>query len=250
MWPLTPEWPQAVMSHMIVTNKGVDEKRFRALQIVRLLGQFDGQTVLDVGCNDGYIARELGNQAKKVVGYDLRHAPTWDKLSNGVVSFTTERNEVEANRYDTIVVYDVLDHLEGEDPIKFMEWLNSLLVFGGRIFVRTHPWTSKHGGHLYENGQNKAFLHLAMTADELIQAGIDLPPAVKLSRPMAAYQQIFESAGLKVSKRKGHVESVDPFFSAGILERIIKVTWKGDIDPADALKIMGNSFIDYDLTTK
>lgn len=248
--PESPDWPQAVMAHMIVTNRGAEEKKFRALQIARLLGQFEGKTVLDVGCDEGYIAREIGNQAKKVVGYDIRQSPTWAKLANGVVSFTSERAEVEANHYDTIIVYDVLDHLEGDDPVKFMAWLNSLLAPGGRIFVRTHPWTSKHGGHLYEKGHNKAFLHLAMTPDEMAQAGIDVPASLKLSRPMAAYEHIFSGAGLKIAGRKGHAEPVDPFFSGELLERIIKVTWKGAIDPADALKIMANCFIDYDLTAE
>lgn len=232
---------------MVVTHKGQSEKQFRALQIARLLGQFDGQTVLDVGCDEGYIAREIGHQARKVVGYDIRHSPTWTKLSNDVVSFTKDRTAVEAERYDTIVLYDVLDHLEGEDPVKFMTWINSLMAPGGRVFVRTHPWTSKHGGHLYEKGHNKAFLHLAMTPDELIQAGIDLPPNLRLTRPMAAYEHIFKNAGLKVTARKGHSEPVDPFFNGNLLQRIIKVTWKGAIDPSDALKIMANSFIDYDL---
>ncbi len=235
------------MPHMIVTHKGPAEKQFRALQIARLLGNFDDQTVLDVGCDEGYIAREIGHHAKKVVGYDIRENTNWQKLSNGVVSFTTDRSLVDAHQYDTIVLYDVLDHLQGEEPVKFMSWLNSMLAPDGKIFVRTHPWTAKHGGHLYEHGHNKAFLHLAFTPDELIQMGAEVPSVLKFNRPRATYGHIFREAGLKVADSKGHSEPVDSFFSGDLLNRIIKVTWKGAIDPAGALKIMANSFIDYTL---
>lgn len=238
------------MPHMIITNRGPSEKQFRALQIARILGNFENQTVLDVGCDEGYVSHELGHQAKKVVGYDIRESANWQRLTSGIVSFTTDRNLVELNKYDSIILYDVLDHLEGEEPIKFMIWLHSLLAAGGTIFVRTHPWTSKHGGHLYENGHNAAFIHLAMTPDELIQAGINIPPNLRLNRPMAAYDHFFREAGLKVDKRKGHVEPVDPFFSNELLDRIIKITWKGSIDREEALKIMSNSFIDYNLTAE
>ncbi len=245
--PALPDWPEAVMPHMIVTHKGAVEKQFRALQIARLLGNFDNQTVLDVGCDEGYITKEIGHNAKKVIGYDLKSSDIWPKLASDNVLFTDDKVAVEAERYDTILLYDVLDHLVGVEPIKFMTWLNSLLAPGGKIFVRTHPWTAKHGGHLYEHGFNKAFLHLALTPDELVQLGIDLPASLKFNRPMATYEHIFIGSGLKIAERKGHTEPVDSFFSGSILDRIIKVTWKGAIDPAAALKIMANSFVDYTL---
>lgn len=246
-------WPESVMPHMIVTHRGQAEKQFRALQISRYLGTFTNQTVLDVGCGDGYIAREIANHAKEVVGYDIIMNSEWftDKMKVGaVLTFVAEREMVEKKDYDAIIMYDVLDHLEGDDPVKFMSWLNSLLNPGGRIIVRTHPWTSKHGGHLYENGPNKAFLHLAMTPDELVQADIDVPPNLRFNRPRAAYEYIFKTAGLKIAECNGHLEPVDSFFTGEILDRIIKITWKGAIDPANALKIMGNSFIDYILTAE
>lgn len=243
-------WPEAVMPHMIVTHKKATEKQFRALQVARLVGGMEGQTVLDIGCGEGYVANEIGHQAKRVIGYDIKPFDTWEKLSTEVVNFTTAKGDLEAFRYDTIIAYDVLDHLEGEEPVKFMTWLNSVLAPGGRVFVRTHPWTSKHGGHLYENGCNKAFAHLVLTPDELAQAGVNLPPCFKFTRPMATYESVFNEAGFKISARKGQSEPVDQFVSDELLGRIIKITWKDTIDPASALKIMSNSFIDYTLTAE
>lgn len=243
--PSKEGWPLAVQPTLIV--KGSGEKQFRAIQISRLLGNFDGKTVLDVGCDEGYLSREIGARAKKVVAYDLKPAKTWDKFKTDTLSFTADKVEVEGAQYDIIVLYDVLDHLAGEDPVKFMAWLNSLLAQGGKVVVRCHPWTSRHGSHLYENGHNHAFYHLALTPDELVQEGVDLQGGFRINRPMAAYEHIFKGAGFKIVERKAFADAVEPFFSGEVLDRIIKVTWKGEIDQAGALKIMSNSFIDYTL---
>ncbi len=241
-----PAWPMAVQPQAIVVSDS--EKQFRALQVARLLRtNLTNLTVLDAGCGDGYIASELANQAQTVVGYDLRPDPNWDKLSNAVVSYTTNRVVVETHKYDLIVLYDVLDHLEAEDPVKFMTWLNSLLAPTGRAFVRTHPWTSRHGGHQYEYGCNKAYVHLALTPDELAKAGITLMPSLRINRPMAVYEQIFKEANFRVTERWTHVDQVEPFFIGEALNRIQQVTWRGNITAEGALKILTNQFIDYEL---
>lgn len=244
---ITPAWPQAVPPHMILDQRLLPERQFRALQVVRLLGSFKGQTVLDVGCGDGCVAREIANQADRVVGYDLKEDQTWASIGAPNLELTTTQATVETGQYDIIVLYDVLDHLEGKDPIEFMGWLLSMLAVGGRIMVRTHPWTAKHGGHLYENGYNLAYIHLALTADEMAQAGMVVQPNLRLNHPMAAYEHIFSEAGLRVANKKGYSEPVDEFFKGDVLDRIIKVTWKGAVDKDRALKVMANSFVDYTL---
>lgn len=233
--------------------KSDTEKQFRAVQIVGLISlPFEEMTVLDVGCGEGHISKEIANRAKNVVGYDIMESASWPTLMaaapSGLLTFTADKKAVEAKKpYDCIVLYDVLDHIEREDPTSLMVWLSSLLAPEGRIFIRAHPWTARHGSHLYETGLNKAFVHLALTVDELAIAGFDVKPNLRIVRPMAAYEHIFRDAGLKVFDRKGHTDPVEPYFSGPLLERIIKVTWRGAIDPDAALKIMGNHFIDYHL---
>jgi len=237
-------WPAAAQNHMILDDNSQPEKhKFRALQITRLLGDYDGKKVLDVGCGLGWVTREIAKRAALAVGYDLLA----DCRSEGKLTFTNDTKEVEQHRYDRIVMFDTLDHLTTDNHSKYMTWLGSLLSPDGQIFVRTHPWTSRHGGHLYEQGLNKAFAHLACTTDELTRAGYRLPNVFRTARPLAVYESIFRSAGLKVADRKTHSETVDYFFNGEILDRIIKVTWNGQVNETTALKIMANSYIDFTL---
>jgi SAM-dependent methyltransferase len=244
------DWPQAASPYMIVSSTGEVEKQFRALQIVGLIGiQFADENVLDVGCGEGHIAKEIASQAATTTAYDPISHSSWAEMGNSVLTFT-DRKEIVTERglYNSIVLYDVLDHLVGENPVSFLSWLGSLLAPDGQIFVRAHPWTSRHGGHLYETGPNRAFLHLALTLDELVAANLTLPlPNLRITRPLAAYEHLFRDAGLKVLERKGHTEPVETFFSGPILERICKVTWRGDIEADAALKIMQMNWVDYHL---
>lgn len=233
---------------MIVNGKGEAEKKFRAVQIVKLLREdLTHKRVLDLGCGEGHVSREMAETAHQVVGYDLRPYPVQAELATAKLRFSHDRLDVAAAPYDFILLYDVLDHLEGEDPVAFLTWAGGLLSHGGKMFIRTHPWTSRHGGHLYEIGLNKAFLHLALTPDELARLGHTPPPMLRLARPQASYESLFKDAGLKVLEKKVHGEAVDEFFSGALLDRMIKITWKGTVDRAEALKIIGNSFIDYKL---
>jgi hypothetical protein len=125
-------------------------------------------------------------------------------------------------------------------------WLRDVLTPNGKIFIRTHPWTARHGGHSYEH-INKAFIHLVFTPDELFQSGVKPDHNLKIVRPMATYEKWFVEAGLKITDRNIQAEPVEPFFHGHLLERMIKVTWGGKIDKEQAHKIMTNSFIDYKL---
>lgn len=239
---------------MIISNKGEPERKFRAMQIVGLIGvPLHGKNVLDFGCDTGHVTEELARQSKHATGYDKQpesslQATHWAETKEKNILFTTDREQVAKNApYDLILAYDVLDHLVEDDPTDIMLWLRELLADDGLIFVRNHPWTAKHGGHLYDQ-VNKAYLHLALTADELVQRGLQLSHNLKISRPMAIYERWYKDAGLKIIDKKIEAENPEEFFSGDLLDRIIKTTWGGNMDRDQALKIMANQFIDYKLS--
>lgn len=244
-----PDWPQAVQPNLIVSNRGEPEKQFRALQVAGIINDIIGTTprasrILDCGCGEGHIAKELAGCYESVVGYDIKEDDNWQDKPDNLI-FTTNKEQVATlGLYDLIVLYDVLDHVTGESPPTFMQWISSLLTNHGKVFVRTHPWTSRHGGHLYES-VNKAYLHLALTPDELIQAGIQPKFIVQVTRPLATYQEWFKSAGLNIKSRRIQAEPPEDYFKGPILKRIINTTWKGNIDAESARKIMTNQFIDF-----
>lgn len=246
------DWPIAVDPSLIIPDDGFAEKQYRALQIVGMITtDFAQKNVLDCGCGEGYVSHEMAATAANVVGYDIKSDNTWDGTRWGGsvpenLIFTTEKSVVSDNApFDFILLYDVIDHLRQEDPEKFLEWLASVLKADGKILVRTHPWTSKTGGHCYRQA-NKAWIHLALTPDELAKAELTPEePNLKVVRPMAAYELWFRGAGLSVADKHVKAETIDGSFDDNIIQRIIKTTWAGAIDATTAKKIMANHFVDY-----
>lgn len=233
---------------MIVSHRGVPEKKYRALQIVGMLGiPVSGRRVLDCGCGEGYVTAELAEQAELAVGYDIENNSNWGSFEQENLILTTDTDKVESNGpYDLILLYDVMDQLKGADPVAFLKWLKSQMTDNGQIYIRTHPWTAKHGGGIYDQ-INKAYVHLALTTDELIKAGIKPAHNLKISRPMAAYEKWFIDAGLNIESRNIEAELPGDYICDHLIDRIVKLTWGGAIDPEQAIKIMANQFIDYHL---
>jgi len=242
-------WPLAIEPHLITPADADDsEKQFRAIHVVGIIEQtfgfnLNGSNVLDYGCYEGHVSAEMATKAAKVVGFDIHKSWVDPRLDN--LKLTTDPNELISNGpYDYIILYDVLDHLETEDPSEVLKNLRKLLSPGGKIFCRCHPWTAKHGSHLYEQC-NRAYIHLALTPDEMAQRSLKLDHNLRLTKPMAAYTGWFQKAGLQLIKKKITSEQVPEYFSDELLERIIKVSWGGKIDKSRALKIMANQFCDY-----
>lgn len=243
------EWPIAVPKHMIISPSDQKVKQYRAAQIISIINTpIANIKVLDLGCGDGSVSKEMAKSAAKVIGYDIKKSEYWADGDN--LTFTDQIDVVNANGpYDLILLYDVVDHLENTGPDLLFQWVNSLLSDNGKGFARFHPWTSKHGSHLYEK-INKAYLHLALTPDELAQAGYVAEHNLKITRPMATYDSFFENNGLSIVQRKGHSDKIDEYVSEHLIERICKVTWRGNIDKDMAKKIMALQFIDYTFSKK
>jgi len=253
----TNDWPLAADPYTIVSNKNDIERRMRAMQIVSLCDIKTGTKVLDFGCGDAFSSREFAEKSQSTVGYDIRKHVFWDDASckeyinNKSLILTTDQDIVQSHApYDHIIMYDVLDHIETEDPVSILKWLKSMLTDTGKLFVRTHPWTSRHGGHLYESNQvlgNKAYLHLALTPDELTMAGLTVLPNIRVTRPFANYDSMFDKSGLKTISRRPHTRDVEQYIIDNMLDRIIKITWNGEVNRETAVKIMTTMFIDYTL---
>lgn len=242
-----PDWPVAINPNLIVRENDKVEKKFRALQISSLVGEKGDKAILDFGCGDGFVSKELSKKALSVVGFDIKQHPEWEELKQDIfnLKFTSDFDELGSQQFDLIILYDVLDHLVGRDPVELLKSLSGMLSPHGKIFIRCHPWTSKHGGHVYET-INKAYIHLAYTADELLKMGVNLEPNLKINRPIATYEKWFKSANCTIFSKNITSEKVSDIVTSKYLNRIIETTW-GDqaISREQAVKIMSNSFIDY-----
>lgn len=257
-------WPLAIPPNCLLNTADQDliiKEKFRALQAAGYildtvgLSTTTNKRILDFGCGKGYITKEMAARSSGqslVVGYDIddelikqcdaNHIGNQDETP---LQFTIDKQAVETNGpYDLIYIYDVLDQLVGEDPIDVLEWIGSLITPDGFIFIRTHPWTSRHGGNIHET-HNKAYLHLAMTSDEFLKHDINPPHNLKIVRPLAAYEKWISESGLKIHHRNSITKKVETFFEGPVLDRIIKINWAGSLSRDQALKIMSNEFIDF-----
>lgn len=112
----------------------------------------DGDTVLDVGCNAGYVGRAAGEKLRvvfdgiegdaaaaalareayrSVACVDLTSAPPWPGV---------------AGPYDAVLALDVLEHLP--DAVRVLSALAGLLAPGGRLVVsvpNVAHWTVRFG---------------------------------------------------------------------------------------------------------
>src|SRR4051794_25484223 len=98
----------------------------------------DGSRVLDVGCAEGYLARELRGRGCTVVGleYDEAAADAAREFCEQVVTGDVESPDVRARvdgPFDRVLFGDVLEHLR--DPAAVLRWARELLAPDGRAVI-------------------------------------------------------------------------------------------------------------------
>jgi 2-polyprenyl-3-methyl-5-hydroxy-6-metoxy-1,4-benzoquinol methylase len=221
------EWPRAVDPRSIIITE--DAAFHRAHQILDLIiGEpLTGKSFLDFGCGGGHVVMAaLEQNPKFAMGYDINAG----KIKFDNEHFTSELDVVGLKGpYDIVLLQDVLDHIEYVDPVAALKQVKRVVADGGRVFVRNHPWCSRHGSHLYTK-LNKAFAHLVLDEAELCRMGGYINDhTLKIYYPMETYRKWFSDAGFRICseiKFPGRTEDYfrKPSFSK---ERLVK-HWGGD----------------------
>jgi len=236
----TAQWPAAVDPSLICNLSSDQDKEDRAEGILDLIIDIHLENLkfLDFGCGEGHVVnKSLLQKPKMSVGYDIRESEKWKVWeSTENMKFTTDWGEVEAEGpYNVILLYDVLDHMLMPDDkiVEELQKIKRVLAPNGKIYVRCHPWSSRHGTHLYHQ-VNKAFVHLVFTENELESMGYNTEvKANKIIHPITYYADCFKKAGLKVvygpQVLKEDVESF--FLNNPIVSNRIRKNWKISHDP-------------------
>jgi len=227
-------WPTAVNSSVIIdVNNPVQIER-RAKAILRSIGPLASKKFLDFGTGHSKCWR-YATEAALSIGYDIDI--TSDSTHNWQIALDNAK-------YHAILLYDVIDHLVNSDGslasidtiVEILVVLKQILATNGQIYVRCHPWTSRHGTHAYLNN-NKAFVHY--DTDQF-----DKEPTNRFLWPVPIYREIFQRAGLNIINQtivRQHVEeifSLQPF-----------ADWAKMFSPGSPhLQIMAVSFVDFVLT--
>ncbi len=182
-------WPEAAPSFLIIDPNSEDQKIQRAKSILSMIAP--ANSFLDYGCGEGHCVKI--STAQQAIGYDIR--------PNDVKNCYTDWSKIVENQYEAILLYDVLDHLENESPQEVLKKLRTVLSPNGKIYIRCHPWTSRHGNHSYTN-TNKAFIHLFdETAEQL---------PVKVKHPHHEYNEWLSD--FKILKKTTHKQTLENFF--------------------------------------
>lgn len=243
------KWPEAVNRGLICQPDNENDKIDRGKGIVELMIEenIDGLKVLDFGCGEGQCALAASDQQPTlVVGYDISESPKWNDYKKDNLIYTTDFIEVvEHAPYDVIIIFDVLDHIQHPDsPATMLKKAKQVLSEKGKIYMRCHPFTSRHATHLYHE-LNKAYVHLVFTEEELATI---LPeskwkePNIGVTYPIKTYADYINEAGLKVVNRRDIKDKVESFFKIPkIAERIMKRTRM----PSFPEHQMSLQFIDY-----
>jgi SAM-dependent methyltransferase len=242
-------WPEAVPQFLVAKDASVEDQMNRANAVLDMLldRQVENLNFLDFGCGDGWIAQEITKRGVvESVGYDIKPNSNWSELKD--VNFTNNFAELKNNHYDIIFLYDVLDHCE--DPIAVMNQIKTLIAPNGTIYVRCHPWTSKHATHLYKQGINKAYLHLFLTYDEIKDITSQDPIFTRKEKnPIEAYHWWFND--FKIRKERLVKEPVSDFFHVPAFKELVANEQQIPLDEMDHfIKQFEIQFVDYCLSPK
>lgn len=225
------QWPEAANPKSICNRDNEADKINRAKGIVNLMieDNLTGKKFLDFGCGEGHMALEAAETAAYSVGYDI-HPNNWNKLPQKPNLFLTESWDEMKRKgpYNVILMFDVLDHADvdkGMDaPGELLKRVaDELLLPNGKIYLRCHPWISRHGTHLY-NDVNKAYAHVVLTQDELLSMGMNMGIEThKVIMPLRTYRGWIDHANLQLENERAIKEPLEPFFKTPkIAKRIIE----------------------------
>jgi 2-polyprenyl-3-methyl-5-hydroxy-6-metoxy-1,4-benzoquinol methylase len=247
------DWPHAVDPVYICNQSSEEEKMERARSVIDLMieARLEGQSFLDYGTGGGHVTAVISKDTKYAIGYDIQASESW-KLMDGV-NLTTDWEEVKKNGpYNIVLAYDVLDHIDPDiSVIDELKNIRSVLSPNGRIYVRCHPWCSRHGSHLYHQ-INKAYAHLVFTDEELVAMGYEPARVRKIIHPLGTYSDWFKAAGLQIKSHHINKDPVEEFFihTQSIRDRI-KQRWRDskdkDLNQGRKMAVfqMEQQFIDY-----
>jgi len=121
-----------------------------------------------------------------------------------------------------------------------------LLKPNGKIFLRCHPWTGRHGGHLYKQ-INKAFVHFLFTKEELEKMGyVTDQKIVTMLHPEGTYLYSINKANLKIISQNCQ-RYIDSFFQTPVIVKQVEQLYAESLKKGWSVE-WGQEFCDYILT--
>jgi SAM-dependent methyltransferase len=242
-------WPEAVPQFLVAKDASSEDQINRANAVLDMMldRPVEDCNFLDFGCGDGWIAKQIIERGTaESFGYDIKQSENWANLSGA--NFTSNFNDLKKSFYDVIILYDVLDHCE--DPVLLMNQIRSLVKQDGVVYIRCHPWVSKHATHLYKQGVNKAYMHLFLTYPEILELIQQEPMFTRVEKnPLEAYHWWFKD--FEIKKERFVREPVSEFFHVPSFKELLAKEQEVPMEYIDEfMKGLEIQFIDYCLVPK
>jgi SAM-dependent methyltransferase len=214
------EWPQAIDAELICDPSSEEDKLLRAEGIVDLIIEtsLTSKRFLDYGCGEGHVSLKALTKSPAIsVGFDINQQ--WQNKDQDKLILTTDLDTVRNHGpYDIILLHDVIDHVD--QPIEVLTNVKSLLSTNGAVYLRAHPFCSKHGTHLYHQ-LNKAYLHLILNEEEMNELGLKPMFCNKVRYPLIQYKMMLDKVGFEVVRYNILREGVNSFFKSGLIRQRI-----------------------------
>lgn len=217
------KWPEAVNPNLICDPSNEVDKIERGRGVIELMIEEDlkGLKLLDYGCGEGHLVKvsQEYNPAMSV-GFDKVPFSVWAQRLEGSpqpdrILYTNDYSQVQQNGpYDVVLLFDVIDHVVDETPVVVMTKAREVLNEKGKIYMRCHPYTSRHATHLYHE-LNKAYVHLIFKPEELkvmLPESKYFEPNIGVTRPLMTYEKWIAEAGLKIVTKREITEKPESFF--------------------------------------
>jgi hypothetical protein len=147
--------------------------------------------------------------------------------------------------YDAILFYDVFDHMVGTPMEKIIGSLRKATKARTSVYARCHPFSARHGGHLYET-LNKAYAHLFLSPEEVKELGGTIEKTHEIIAPEIVYPAMMNRLGFNIISTHQAITEPEPIIEAFI--PFVLPIWytKYKINQVSQIsRIMSIQFIDY-----
>ena len=238
------EWPEAAPNFLICADDDND-KFERAEGIIDYISEnLDDKKFLDYGCGEGHVVTKASEVAGKCVGYDITKSGSqlWENYEKYLLTTNFDK-VIRFAPYDTILLYDVLDHVD--DPISVLKSVRALCNENTKVYVRCHSWMSRTGGHMYKK-LNKAWLQLVFNEDELAKMNLSVDGLRKYYFPIHTQKTWFNASDFVVDYHDTVNTPVEPFFRNPAILARLSVEFEGKFPEPQ----MQQGFNDYVLKIK
>lgn len=234
--------PKAINENYLCKTE--EDKLERARSIIETLidQDIENKKILDFGCGEGHLTKVSKEyNVNFILGYDINIFSNEKGLTNSFEKILLNAP------YDIIILNDVLDHLINETPIEVLNKIFKILSFNGKVYLRCHPFTSRHATHLYYD-LNKAFIHILFSEEEIkkyLKKDIKIEKNIGIIRPLHEYRKLFENSGFIIENHREIREPIEEIFYQENISNKIKNNLNLTEFPKFQMEI---EFIDYILS--